>query len=150
MKTKILQPIWTVLTSLPLTILAVNAQTVGTSDGGGITQAGGGNFSLAATVGQRNAAVSRGGSYLLESGFWHGITVVETPGAPKLRIRLEPGPLAVLSWPADATGFVLEETTNVAGGPWIATRATPVVVGAERSVSVSAAGVIKCYRLRKP
>lgn len=149
MKTRIHRNTWAVLAALPLSVLAVNAQMVGTSDGGGITQAGGGKFSLAGTVGQHSAVISEGGAYRMESGFWHGVTVLQTPGAPQLRIRLEPGPVAVISWPADATGFVLEETTNVGSGIWGTTRATSVVVGAERSVSVPANGVVKCYRLRK-
>ena len=41
-----------------------------TVDGGGATAAGGGDYALAGTAGQPDAAVWRGGDYTLAGGFW--------------------------------------------------------------------------------
>jgi hypothetical protein len=43
-----------------------------TVDGGGITSAAGGGYTLAGTAGQADAAVWSGGDYLLLGGFWGG------------------------------------------------------------------------------
>jgi hypothetical protein len=46
--------------------------TWNTVDGGGITFSQGGTYVLAGTVGQPDAGVMRGGSYVLGGGFWMG------------------------------------------------------------------------------
>jgi hypothetical protein len=55
-----------------------------TFDGGGITFATGGPYTLGATAGQPDAGVLLGGTYQLNGGFWRGgvttPSAVETPG----------------------------------------------------------------------
>src|SRR5688572_3968801 len=83
--------------------------------GGGISTNG--VYALGSTIGQPATRAAAGGPYTLQAGFWHGLSVVQTPGQPVLRITLV-GTAAVISWPVEATGFVLEETTNLAAGVW--------------------------------
>ena len=119
-------------------------------DGGGGTSAGG-VFSLSGTIGQPDAGTLTGDNFTLEGGFWSGITLLQAPGAPILKIKLIAGAMAVISWPASVTGFTLEETATVAQpNSWSPTLQSVVDTATEHTVTVPAAGVIKCYRLKKP
>jgi hypothetical protein len=53
----------------------------------------------------------------------------------------------VISWPADYTGYVLEETTNPASSNWVAVPIPPRVVN---QVILPSAEGNKFFRLRKP
>ncbi len=117
--------------------------------GGASSRSADERFTLTGTIGQHTAGLAKGGRFALENGFWHGLAVEQTPGAPTLRIRLIAGGQAVLSWPKDVDGFHLEETTAVGSGVWN-TVLTPVVdTTTEHTVTVLAVGVIKVYRLKK-
>ena len=119
-----------------------------TVDGGGGTCTGG-PFTLSGTIGQPEAAPALiGGAFKLDPGFWSGVTVQQTPGAPTLKIQLTGNGFAVLSWPANVTGFVLEET-GLLGQPnnWTNTLQPIVDTATEHTVTVPAAGY-KCFRLR--
>jgi hypothetical protein len=121
-----------------------------TIDAGGGTSSGG-QFELSGTIGQPEAGVLNGGQFKLEGGFWSGITLVQTPGAPVLKITLASEGKAVISWPASVEGFLLEETATVANPKtWKATPQPIIDTATEHTVSVPAIGTIKCYRLRKP
>jgi hypothetical protein len=78
-------------------------------DGGGGTSAGGA-FQLSGTIGQPEATLGplTGGSYALEGGFWVGWLLSAAGDLPALQIELVAGGI-ILSWPAAATGFTLEE-----------------------------------------
>lgn len=120
-----------------------------TIDNGGGTSKGG-QFSLSGTIGQPDAGVLTSGNFKLEGGFWSGITLQQTEGAPILKIKLIGGGMAVLSWPVNVTGFTLEETVTVTQpNNWSATPQAVVDTATEHTVTVPAVGVIKCYRLRK-
>ncbi len=45
--------------------------TRSTIDGGGLTQATGGEYTLSGTIGQPDAGLATGGGYRLQGGFWH-------------------------------------------------------------------------------
>jgi hypothetical protein len=141
--------------ALALTALHATAQSGGnftltksTIDGGGALRSTGGSFSLSGTVGQPDAGVLRGGRFTLEGGFWHGLTLVQLPEGPLLKIKLT-GRRAVISWPLSVTGFVLEETTNVASGVWTPAQGTAADTATEHTLTTPAAGVIKAFRLKK-
>ena len=120
-----------------------------TIDGGGGASSGG-KFQVHGTVGQPDAGVLTGGNFKLEGGFWSGIALQQTTGAPILKIKLIGGGLAVLSWPVNVAGFTLEETPTVTQpNSWSPTPQSVVDTATEHTVTVPAAGVIKCYRLRK-
>ncbi len=118
-----------------------------TIDGGGGTSTGG-PFSVSGTIGQPDASPLAGGPFKIEGGFWGGITVLQTPGAPVLKIKPIAGGLAVISWPVSATGFTLEETaTIVQPNSWSATPQPIVDTATEHTVTVPATGN-KCFRLK--
>jgi hypothetical protein len=117
--------------------------------GGGASS--GGQFALNGTIGQPDAGVLTGGNFKLEGGFWSGITLLQTPGAPLLKIKLIGGGMAILSWPVSASGFALEETTNASQGySWSATPQSVVDTATEHTVTVPANSLVKCYRLKRP
>ena len=120
-----------------------------TIDGGGGTSSGG-QFQLSGTIGQPDAGVLAGGQFKLEGGFWSSLTLLQTPGAPVLKIRLLSPEKAIISWPLNATGFTLEECTMYGKGAWNATPESLVDTPTEHTITVPAAGLIKCYRLKQP
>lgn len=121
-----------------------------TAAGGGVTHATGGGFSLAGTVGQRDAGLSSGDSFRLEGGFWHNVALVQLLGSPVLGIRLGGAGRAVLYWPVTVTGFQLEERDDVATGTWTAVGNVPFDTASEHTVIVNLGSQKKFYRLRKP
>jgi hypothetical protein len=108
-----------------------------------------GQFTLTGTAGQHDAGIARGGPFTMEGGFWHGITVVQMPDAPLLKIKLTVNGTAVLSWPVDATGWTLQECSNLAEGVWANSQHSVVDTASDHTVTVPASGVVKCYRLKK-
>jgi len=120
-----------------------------TLDNGGGTSAGG-QFALSGTIGQPDAGALSGGQFKLEGGFWSGVTVQQTPGAPLLKITLVSADKAVLSWPGNVAGFRLEFCEDLGAGKWSAEPAAVVDIATEHTVTISAAGVMKCYRLTHP
>ena len=106
---------------------------------------------LLTRLGQPDAGILAGGNFKLEGGFWSGVTLLQTPGTPILKIKLIGGGMAVISWPVSAAGFTLEETAYVAQPKsWSAVPQPVVDTATEHTVTVPAAGVVKCYRLKKP
>lgn len=115
--------------------------------GGGAVSTNG-VFALSGTIGQPVTEIAAGGRYTLQAGFWHGLSVIQTPGQPILRITLM-GTKAVVSWPVEATGFVLEETTNLASGVWTPSVGNVVDTPTEHTFTVRPGGLIRVFRLRK-
>jgi hypothetical protein len=140
---------------LPATALSLHAQSGGpfelrwsTVDGGGGTSSNQ-QFTVTGTIGQLDAGRLAGGSFALEGGFWGGVSLLQTPRAPHLKIKFIVDRLAVISWPMSAMGFVLEESSAAGDGVWNATPQSIVDTATEHTVSVSAAGIFKYYRLKK-
>jgi len=119
-----------------------------TVDGGGGLSTGG-KFLMTGTVGQPDAGTLAGGQFKLEGGFWSGVAVVQTPGAPLLKIKPIGNGWAVISWPLTVTGFTLEEATAVSNTSWNNTLQSVVDTAAEHTVTVPANGVMKVFRLKK-
>jgi hypothetical protein len=67
-----------------------------------------------------------------------------------LKIRLTGRGQAVLSWPAEAQGWLLEETAALNHGKWQAVLTAVSDTATEHTVTVPATGVMKCYRLKQP
>jgi len=134
---------------------AARAQSAGpfdlswsTIDGGGGTSSGG-QFTLAGTIGQLDAGVATltGGQFSLTGGFWSFLSVVQTPGAPLLKIKLIGGN-AVISWPLNASGFILQETPSLSAPVWTSTPQPVVNTATEHTVTVPAIGLMKSFRLK--
>jgi hypothetical protein len=106
----------------------------------------GGIYSLSGTIGQPDAGGSMtGGKYQLVGGFWALPFAVQSADGPLLSIVPFGTTRARISSTADASGFELQETTNLATGPWVNSP-----TGSSNPVIVPATVPIKSYRLRKP
>ena len=85
--------------------------------GGGGTSVGtnGANvYSISGTIGQPDAGgAMTGGNYSVTGGSWSFITTVQTVNSPVLSI-VHSGGSVVVSWPSSATGFVLQQNSNLA------------------------------------
>jgi hypothetical protein len=80
--------------------------------GGGGTSTGA-TYQVSGTIGQPDAGgAMTGGNYSLTGGFWALISVVQTPGAPTLKISRS-GNLVTVYW-QDAPGWNLQQNNNLA------------------------------------
>jgi hypothetical protein len=85
--------------------------------GGGGTSTGG-VFAVSGTIGQADAGgAMTGGQYSLTGGFW-SLYAVQTPGAPLLTITFANNQ-AIVSWPASATGWMLQTNGNLGTTNWV-------------------------------
>ncbi len=117
------------------------------SPGGGVSR--GGEFNLAGIIGQQVAQpVLTGGAFRLEPGLWSVPTIVQTPGAPSVRIRLHTANQAILSWPVSVNGFTLEACADPGLGVWTPVDQAVQDTATEHTVTVPTMGN-QCYRLRK-
>ncbi len=64
--------------------------TWNTIDGGGVTFASGGGYSLGGTAGQAEAGVLSGGDFTLSGGFWRGWAVAATAYVVYLPLVVRP------------------------------------------------------------
>ncbi len=117
--------------------------------GGGAMQSTGGVYTLSGTIGQADAGRVASTGYRIEGGFW-GIAVQQL-GYPVLSIAGS-GTNALVSWVTAETGFILQNTTNMASPTdWTDTGFTPVVNGTTNIVTVPLNPSVKSfYRLRRP
>jgi len=84
-----------------------------TIDGGGGASTGG-VYSVSGTVGQTDAGVMASQQFSIIGGFWSAVHLIQTPGAPLLRVeRLAAGGTRIF-WARPAEHFVLDQTTVLA------------------------------------
>jgi hypothetical protein len=124
-----------------------------TVDGGGGTSVGGA-YSVSGTVGQPEAGPTlAGGNFAVTGGFWALVEVIQSPGAPLLKIRRE-GPNVVISWPNPSTGFVLQQTTELSASSgamvWTDTALVPTEDGLEKIVTMPVSPGHRFFRLKRP
>ena len=120
-----------------------------TIDGGGGTSTGG-VYSVSGTIGQPDAGgPMTGGTYSVTGGFW-SLFALQTPGAPLLSIRLTSTNTALVYWPSPATGFSLQQHTNLATTNWVAVSETVTDNGTNKFILVNPPAGNRYYRLFKP
>ncbi len=136
---------------LVLTAQAQYAIDWHTMDGGGGTSTGG-IYEITGTIGQPDAgATIQGGDIALQGGFWALIGVMQTDGAPELRIANNLDGTATLSWAmAGSDGFQLRVATDLELEDWADVPDVPAVVGDQYQVTVSLTATKRYYQLRKP
>jgi hypothetical protein len=86
------------------------------ASGGGAST--GATFSVAGTIGQHDTGVSTSATFSVSGGFWVPFDIVQTPGAPMLRIRYIGTRQAVVFWPVDAQGFTLQFCNDIKNPNW--------------------------------
>ena len=69
------------------------------------------------------------------------------PG-PALQISLT-GSQITLKWPANAAGFVLQSTTDLVSGTWVAVAGTPTVINGVNNLTLPASQARTYYRLKQ-
>jgi hypothetical protein len=107
-------------------------------------------------------SVAADGSALLSGGFQRSVQLdsfaLSFPDYNGFLARLTPEPplrvsvtrsKTVVSWPARASGYILETSESVAPGSWTRVATTPAVNGAVQSVEAEMTGNAGFYRLRK-
>lgn len=112
--------------------------------GGGVSR--GGDFTLSGGPVTSSLGASSGGVFRLAGGLI-GVYVVETPGAPRIRVEFTPDRQARLSWPADATGFQLEFASQL-GPAAVWQPVSPAPAGNAWVTPVDQPG--RFFRLRQP
>jgi len=118
--------------------------------GGGGGSSTGGVYTVTGTIGQPAAGHMAGGNYSLDGGFWGLLAVVQTPGAPLLSLTIAK-PNAVLSWPAAATGFYLQQNPDVSvTNAWSSNGLPAAVLGnGSNTVTVPLGAGNKYFRLKQ-
>ena len=121
-----------------------------TIDGGGGTSTGG-VYSVTGTIGQPDAgSPMTGGNFSVTGGFWSLLSVVQSPGAPLLSIRLTSTNTALVSWPSPSTGFTLRQNTNVNTTNWVGASETVNDNGTTKFIIVNPPTGQRFYRLFNP
>ena len=123
--------------------------------GGATTPSTGGVYAVSGTIGQPDASGAlTNGAYAVSGGFWPGVNLLQTPGAPLLRAQSLAGGNVRIFWPRPATGFVLEQTLALTNAPatnaWSQVPFPYATNATEVSITVSAPAGKKFYRLRNP
>jgi len=143
-------PLLTALIGLPIAVSAGDYSISWSKIAGGGGTSTNGQFSLSGTIGQHDAgAPLTGGSFSLTGGFW-SLHVVQTPGAPVLRIFLTSSNAEVVAYPYPADGYLLQVNTDLATANWTPAGGPINVVGSENQVIIFAPTGNRFYRLFKP
>lgn len=120
-----------------------------TVDGGGGIGAGG-EFAIRGTAGQPDAGVLTGTDFSIRGGFWGLLAIVQTAGAPSLDITSSGANALTVSWPSSASGYVLQENTDLTTTNWV-TASEPVQDGGTNQfVVVTNLTGNRFFRLVKP
>ncbi len=117
-----------------------------TIDGGGGTSSDG-RFTISGSIGQPEPGIMTGDSFSLVGGFWS--LWLENPlNTPTLTITRQANGI-VISWPSTASGWVLEQTGNLAARNWDTSGLTVTDDGTTKSVSVLSTEGSLFFRLKK-
>ena len=105
--------------------------------------------SVTGLIGQPDAGRCVSTDCTIEGGVWGMLSpgAIQVPGAPVLTIERASAAAVVLSWPAPAPGWVLQESSTLASGSWL-TIITPLTEVGGRVQSLQPTGSAKkFYRL---
>ena len=147
---KLRQIFWFLAVLVPATTRAQQYSVDWFKVAGGGGASSNGQYVVNGTIGQPDAGNAlSGGVYSVTGGFWSFLGAVQMPGAPLLTVQLTAPGVVTISWPATATGFVLQENTVVAGGAWSDVTNAVGVVNGRNQVVVSPPFGNRYYRLNQ-
>jgi hypothetical protein len=107
--------------------------------GGGGTSTGG-TYTVTGTIGQPDAGgPMSGGNYSLTGGFWALISVLQSPGLPKLIIFPNGANSVKVLWPDPATNsYTLQQNANLANSVgWTTTGYTITSANGTNSITIT-------------
>ena len=128
---------------------SINWYTIAGGGGSSAGTSGGAAYPITGTIGQPATATMAGGSYSITGGFWSILAAVQTPGSPLLTITRE-GSSALISWSSSATGFVLQQSSNLLSNSWTGSSAAMTTNGGTISVTVPVTSGYEYFRLVNP
>lgn len=126
---------------------AIGGAAVSTGD---ISRGGNQRFGLVGAVEGAGAGRHSSERFALQAGAPAFVSVIQTPGAPKLGLQLLPDGQALLTWPAESAGFNLQGCTDLSLGDWQPVLSRHSISGSTRSVTVPTSGQLRVFRLVKP
>ena len=116
--------------------------------GGGGTSTGL-TYSVTGTIGQPDASSAMtGGNYSLTGGFWALISVVQTPGAPKLYISMS-GHTVTVYW-QNVTGWTLQQNNSLTTPAGWTGSGTPTLTNGTNYLNLTSPTGNLFYRLANP
>ena len=134
---------------MPLGSVGAQPFTLKSTQIGGAPPSSGGGFTVVGETGKSDSGESSGGGFTAKGGVSGLMAVLQTPGAPVLTLTRAGGG-AVISWPADATGYALEVSTSLSAfGAWQVVGQTPVESNGMKSVTIAFQPGARFYRLRR-
>ena len=142
-----------ITTSLLLLALSAHAQPYSIDwfkiAGGGGTSTGA-VYQVTGTIGQHDAGgPMTGGSYSLTGGFW-ALYAMQTPGAPRLSIKVTTTNTVMVYWPSPSSGFNLLVNTNLATTNWVTPSQSVTDNGTIKYITVNPPTGNGYYRLKSP
>jgi hypothetical protein len=136
-----------------LAVLACAAQDFNISwskIGGGGGTSSGGLYALRGTAGQQDAtSPMTSASFSLTGGFWGIISVVSTPGLPKLKIQFLGSNSVRVSWPQTGN-YTLQQNNNLVTGNWTTTSYSINNTGGISSITITPPPGNLFFRLAMP
>lgn len=116
--------------------------------GGGGTSSGG-QYSLSGTIGQPDASGAlTGGNYSLTGGFWAIISVLQTPGAPRLYISFSGNTITVY-W-QNVSGWSLQQNSNLTVPTGWSAGSSPTLLNGTNYVNIASPKGNEYFRLMNP
>jgi hypothetical protein len=103
-------------------------------------------YAVSGTIGQPDAGNLSGGPYSITGGFWGVVGAIQLPGSPFLTIKAV-SPNVLISWPTSATGFTLQENSNLKTTNWSNVGQTVNVINGTNVVTIPAPGGNMFFRL---
>jgi len=117
--------------------------------GGGGTSTGA-TYQVSGTIGQPDAGgAMAGGNYSVTGGFWSLISVVQTIGSPTLTLTHSANSVKI-SWLASATGFVLQQNSNLSTTNWTTSGYTISNDGTYNNITITSPSGNLFFRLSHP
>src|SRR4029453_3637824 len=112
---------------------------------GGYQISGGGNYSIASSAVESTGGTVTGGVYVLQGGDGlQGYTI--TSGNPKL-VAFCTGNSCVVSWPATAEGFTLQQASDLTAPSWQNVPEAAAEVGSQYVVTIPVTNGCAFFRL---
>lgn len=112
---------------------------------------GAGQFTVSGSLARVESGTTlQGGRFALTSGYWSFITVLQTPGAPRLMLSMRDLRTVTITWPVSPEGFALQQSAALNPPAWANVRETATVSEGFNRVDLTVANGSTFFRLARP